>query len=96
VPEKMIGTLILSNLKSVHTPIKLKNLCKSYSVATLEALEALPSNNYIRVVAFRPDLWAASFHNAREFSDYSSAIKLLLLLILTKQSYPISKPLLPY
>jgi hypothetical protein len=80
----MIGTLTLSNLNSVHTSIKPKNLCKSYSVATLEALKALPSKNYIRVVALEPDLRAASFHDAREFFDYSSAIKLLLLLILTK------------
>ena len=86
MPEKMIGTLTLSNLNSVHTSIKRKNLCKSYPVATLEALEALPLKNYVRVVAFGPDLRAASFHDAREFFDYSSAIKLLLLLMLIKQS----------
>jgi hypothetical protein len=84
VPEKMIGTLTLSNLNFVHTSIKPKNLCKSYSVATLEALKALPSKNYLRVVAYGPGLQAASFHDAREFFDHSPAIKLFLLLILTK------------
>jgi hypothetical protein len=84
VPEKMIGTLTLTNWNFVHTLIKPKNLCKSYSVATLEALEALPSKNHIRVVARGPDLRAASFYDTKYFFDYGSAIKLLILLILTK------------
>ena len=88
----MIGTLTLSNLNSVHTSMKRKNSCKLYSVATFEALEVLLSKNYVRIIAFGRDLRTASFHDAREFLDYSSAIKRLLLLILTKQSYPTSKP----
>jgi hypothetical protein len=84
VPEKMIGTLTLSNLNFVHTSMNPKNSCKSDSVATLEALDALPSKNYVRVVAREPNLRAASFHDARDFFDYSFAIKLLLLLIPTK------------
>jgi hypothetical protein len=56
VPEKLAGTLTLSNSNSAHTSIKLKILCKSYSVATLEALEALLSKNYVRIVALGYDL----------------------------------------
>jgi hypothetical protein len=84
MPEKMVGTLTLSNLNSVHTSIKPKNLYKSYSVATIEALESLLIKIYVRVVASGPDLRAASFHDARDFFDYSFAIKLLLPLVLTK------------
>ena len=61
----MMGTLTLSNLNSVHKSIKLRKLCKSYSVATIEALEALLAQNYIGAVAGGPDLRAASFHDAR-------------------------------
>jgi hypothetical protein len=80
----MIGTLALSNSNSAHTSIKPKSLCKTYSVATLEALQALQSKNYFRVIARGPDLQAASFHAVKECLDFNSAIKLLLLLILTK------------
>jgi hypothetical protein len=70
VPRKIIDTLTLSNLKSVHTLIFTIILYKAYSVATLEPLEPFPLNNYVRVVALAPDLQAASFHNAREFFRY--------------------------
>jgi hypothetical protein len=53
-------------------------------MATLKALKALLSKNYLRVVAHEPGLRAAFFHDARELFDYSPAIKLLLLLMLTK------------
>jgi hypothetical protein len=91
----MIGTLTLSNLNSMHTATHLIILYKSYSVATVEPLEPLLLNNYIRVAALAPDLRAASFYNAREFFYYSSIINLLLLLILMKGSYPIFYSLLP-
>jgi hypothetical protein len=65
VPEKMIGTLTLRNSNFAHTSIKLKILCKSYSEATLEALEALPLKNYFRIAACGSDLRAASFHDIR-------------------------------
>jgi hypothetical protein len=78
----------------MHTSTQLIILCKPYSVATVEPLEPLLLNNYVRVAALAPDLRAASFHDAREFFHYSSVINLLLLLILMKGSYLILKSLL--
>jgi hypothetical protein len=67
MPEKMIDTLTLSNLNFVYILIKPKNLYKLYSIATLKALKALLSKNYLRVVAYKPSLRVAFFHNIREF-----------------------------
>ena len=64
-------------------------------MATLEPLEPLLLNNYVRVVTLAPDLRATSFYDAREFFHYSFVINFLLLLILIKGSYPILKSLLP-
>ena len=79
----------------MHISTQLTILCKLYSVATVELLEPLLLNNYVRVVTVAPDLRAASFYGARVFFHYSSVINLLLLLILIKGSYPILKSLLP-
>ena len=54
----------------MHTSTQLIILYKSYSVATLEPLEPLLLNNYVRVAAFAPDLQAAFFYDVREFFYY--------------------------
>lgn len=48
-------------------------------MANLEHSGPLSPRNYVRVIALAPNLWAASFHDTREFFDYSSTIKLLSL-----------------
>ena len=60
-------------------------------MATVEPLESLLLNKYVRVAALTRDLRAAFFYVAREFFYYSSVITLLLLPILMKGSYPIFK-----
>ena len=50
--------------------------------------------NYVRIVAFAPDLRKVPFHGVIEFLCYSSTIELLLLLILINGSYQSLKALL--
>ncbi len=69
-------------------------LYKSYPVATPKHSETLLLENYVRIVALAPDLQKVSFHSAIEFLSHSSTIKLLLLLIFMKGSYPSFKALL--
>ena len=84
VPRKLIGTLTSNISKSVHISTSPIILYKSCSVATTEHSEPHTLENYVRIVAFTPDLQAVSFYNVREFLLHSSTIELILLLILMK------------
>jgi hypothetical protein len=94
VPRKLRTTLTLNTLKSVHTLNYSILLSESYIVTTPEYSGPLILKNYICVVALAPGLRAATFYDIREFFDYSSTIKLLLLLIFINESYSILKALL--
>jgi len=88
VPRKLIGTLTLSILNSVHTsisPIFLHRLC---SAATPEHSETLLIGNYVRIVALASDLREVSFYSATELLHHNFTVELLSLLILIKGSYP--------
>jgi len=91
VPEKMIGTLTSSILKSVHTSISLIFSYKLYSVATPGHPEPLLLENHIRIIALIPDLQRVSFYSVIDFLYHSSTTKLIPSLILIKESYPSSK-----
>jgi hypothetical protein len=56
VPEKMIGTLTSSILKSVHTLISPIFSYKLYSVATPGYPKSLLLENHVRIVALTLDL----------------------------------------
>jgi hypothetical protein len=77
VPEKMIGTLTSSILKSVHTSISPVFSYKLYSVATLGYLEPFPLENHVRIIALTPDLQRVSFYSVTEFLCHSSTTKLI-------------------
>jgi len=96
VPEKIIGTLTSSILKSVHTSISPIFSYTLYSVATLRHPEPLPLENHVRIIALTPDLQGVSFYNIIDFLHHSSTTELILSLILIKGSYPSSKASLPY
>jgi hypothetical protein len=95
VPRKIIGTLTLSILNSVHTSISPIILYKSCSVATPEHSKPLPLENYARIVALAPDLRTVPLYGVTEFLHHSSTAELLSLLILIKGSYPSFKASLP-
>jgi hypothetical protein len=86
---------IVNILKSVHTSKYSILLSEPYTIATPKHFGLFLPGNSVRAVALTLDLRAASFYNTREFFYYKSTIKLLLLLILIKGSYPIFKPFLP-
>jgi hypothetical protein len=96
VPEKMIGTLTLSILKSIYTSISPIIFVKLYSVTTLEHPEPLLLANHVRIVALIPDLQRVSFYSVIELLHHSSINELVLSLILIEGSYPSSKALLLY
>jgi hypothetical protein len=56
VPEKIIGTLTLSILKSIYTSILLIIYYDLYSVATPRHPKSLLLENHVRIVALAPDL----------------------------------------
>jgi hypothetical protein len=91
VPEKTIGTLTSSILKSVHTSISPIFSYKLYSVATPGHPEPFSLENYGRIVALTPDLQRVSFYSVIDFFYHSSTAELILSLILIKGSYPSSK-----
>jgi len=73
VPEKIIGTLTSSILKSVHTSISPVFSYKSYSVATPGHPEPLPLENHVRIIALTPDLQSVSFYSVIDFLLFSTA-----------------------
>jgi hypothetical protein len=87
MPEKVIGTLTLSNLNSVHTLIYPIFSYKLYSVATLGHPEPLLLENHVRIIGLTPDLQRVSFYSAIEFLHHSSTTELLPSLIYIKWSY---------
>jgi hypothetical protein len=91
VPEKIIGTLTLSILKSVHTLISPIFSYKLYSVATPRHPEPLPLENHVRIIALTPDLQRVSFYGVIDFLHHSFTTELILSPILIKGSYPSSK-----
>ena len=91
MPEKIIGTLTLGILKSIHTSISPITFYKSYSIATPGHPKPLLLENHARIVALMPDLQTVSFYSAVEFLYYSCTTELLSSLIYIKGSYPSSK-----
>ena len=90
MPEKIIGTLTLSILKSVHTlisPIFSYKLC---SVAT-PGHPKLLLENHVHIVAITPDLQRVSFYIITDVLYHSSTTELIPSLILIMGSYPSSK-----
>jgi len=87
VPEKMIGTLTSSLLKSVHTSISPIFSYKLCSVATPGHPKPLSLQNHVRIVTLTPDLQRMSFCSVIDFLYHSSTTELLLSLILIKGSY---------
>jgi len=88
VPRKLIGTLTLSILNSMHTsisPIFLHRLC---SVATPKHFKSLLVGNYVRIIALASNLREVSFYSVTELLYYNSTVELLSLLIFIKGSYP--------
>jgi hypothetical protein len=55
-------------------------------VASLKALEALLSKNYVRVVALRHDLQRVPFYSRTDFLYYNCITDLILSLKLIKES----------
>jgi hypothetical protein len=94
VPEKMIGTLTSSILKSVHTLISPIFSYALYSVATPGHPEPLPLENHVRIIALTPDLQRVSFYSITDFLHHSSTTELIPSPILIKESHPSSKALL--
>jgi hypothetical protein len=90
VPEKIIGTLTLSILKSMHTSISLVMFRELYSIATPRYSKPLPLENHVRIVALKPDLQRVPFYSTIEFLHYTSTTELLPSLIYTKGSHPSS------
>ena len=76
-----------SNSESVHTLVSAIVLYKSYTIATPKHLEPFLPKNYIRIVAFAPNLHRAFFYSRIDFLPYSTTVKLLPLLILIIGSY---------
>jgi hypothetical protein len=93
VPEKIIGTLTSSILKSIHTSMSPIFFYKLYSVATPGHPEPLPLEIHVRIIALTPDLQRVSFYSIIDFLYYRSTTELILFLILIKGSYPSSKAL---
>jgi hypothetical protein len=89
--KKMIGTLTLSILKSVHTSISPIFFYKLCSMATPGHPEPLLLENHVRIVALTLDLQRVSFYSVTDFLYHSSTTELLPSLILIKGSYPSSK-----
>jgi hypothetical protein len=96
VPEKIIGTLTLSILKSVHTSISPIFSYKLYSVTTPGHPKPLLLENYVCIIALTPDSQRVSFYNVTDFLYHNSTTELILSLILIKGSYPSSKASLLY
>src|SRR4051812_29141806 len=83
----MRGTLTSSNSDSVRASVSVIVLYKSCTVAIPEHVELLSPKNYVRVVAFPPNLQRAFFYCRTDFLPHSTTIKLLPLLILITGSY---------
>jgi hypothetical protein len=94
MPEKIIGTLTSSILKSVHTSISPVFSCKSYSVATPGHPEPFSLKNHVRIIALMPDLQSVSFYSVIDFLHHSFTSELIPSPILIKEPYPSSKALL--
>ena len=97
VPRKTIGTLTSSILNSVHTPMSPIFLYKLCLVATPKHSQTFLLENYVRIVAFAPDLQKVSFYSTIELltCSHSSTLQLLLLLIFMKGSFTNVRPCVP-
>ena len=77
----------------MHTLISPIFSYKLYLVATPRHPKPLPLENHVYIIALTPDLQRVSFYSIVDFLYHSSATRLLLSLILVKQSYLTSKAL---
>ena len=93
MPKKMVDTLTLSILKSIHTLISLIIFYKLYSIATPRYPKPLLLENHVGIVALMPSLQRVSFYNITKFLYHSLTTELILSLILIKGSYPSFKAL---
>ena len=89
MPRKLTGTLTLSNLTSTHTSTHVIILYKSCYMAIFKYSETLLLVNYVRVVAYRPDLRVVSFYGIIECLKISSMIYYLFPRIYIERSNPI-------
>ena len=94
MPEKIIGTLTSSILKSVYISISLIFSYKLYSVTTSGHPEPLSLENHVRIIALTPDLQRVAFYSVTDFLHHSSITKLIPSPIPIKESNPSSKALL--
>jgi hypothetical protein len=85
MPEKIIGTLTSSILKSVHILISLIFSYKLYSIATPRHPKPFSLENHIYIIALTPDLQRVSFYNIIGFLHHSFTTKLITFLILIKE-----------
>ena len=92
MPEKMIGTLTSSILKSGHILISPLLFYKLYSMATPRHSNPLLLKNHVYIVAIISDLQRVSFYSITDFLYHSSTTELIPSLILIKGSYPSDKP----
>ena len=91
MPKKIIGTLTLSILKSMHILISLIIFYKSCSVATPRHPKPLLLENRIYIVTLTPDLQRVSFYSIIVFLHHISTTELILSPIFIKESYSSSK-----
>ena len=91
-----MGTLILNISNFVQTLIFPVILYKFCFVAISKYFKTLALQHYVYNVAVAPDLRKVFLYSATNYLHHSSTIKLLLLLIIIKGSYPSFKALLPY
>jgi len=78
----IMGTSTSSNSESVNTLVSAIVLYKSCAVATPKRLEPFLPKNYVRIVAFAPNLQRAFFYSKTDFLPYSTAVNLLPFLII--------------
>ena len=88
MPRKIIGTLTLSTLNSIPILISPIFLYKLYSITSSKYSKPFLLEHYICIITLTPNLQKVSIYSIIEFLYYISTIKLVLLLILIKRSFP--------
>ena len=93
-PANLMGTLTSSDHIFAHTSsfTKFRDTC--CALATLDYLERFEPKDYVRIVAFSPDLPRAFFYGETISIDYSTPVKSLSLAIHMKASKSSLKVLL--
>ena len=75
VPENIMGTLTLSDHEFAHTSNLTNFRYRYYTLATLDYLEPVKPEKYVRVVAFSPDSLRTFFYRETVSICCSSTIK---------------------